>query len=156
MDINSIFETNILNLIVVIGIVVKVIGGAATDFLNDRKCRIERRFIADKERSARNDLALKDAQTRLTNAQKERSLVEHKSMLDITQAEKTMIESLDHELRRLETENALTVQRKKQDTVETIGQILVKLSIKKAENPDLYDYCYSSLMSSKDFYLCRL
>jgi len=145
MDINRIFETNILNLIVVIGIVVKVIGGAATDFLSDRKDRIERRFIADKARSARNDLALKDAQTRLTNAQKERSLVEHKSMLDITQEEKDFQASLHYELRRLETENALTVQRKKQDTVEAMGKALVKLSIKKAENLDLYDYYYRSL-----------
>ena len=43
--INNIFETNILNLIVVIAIVVKVIGKIANSFLTTRKKRIIEQFM---------------------------------------------------------------------------------------------------------------
>jgi len=131
--INNIFETNILNLIVVITVVVNVIGDAANSFLNDRQKKIMDQFTdADRERDIANK-RLEDAQLALETAKqyahaiptKYRALAREETLKDH--------QRLESELQRIETEYILTAQRKKQYKVKAVGCALIDVAMAKAE-----------------------
>jgi F0F1-type ATP synthase membrane subunit b/b' len=133
MDINTIFETNILNLIVVIRIVVKVIGNAAREFLDDRIKGIRGRFEKMDVERDRGDKILSDAQAEIVNARKYIHTIKEQCTQTICTEETAMHESLKQELLRIEAENATTVQLKKQETLKKLGCTLIDRSIHLAE-----------------------
>jgi F-type H+-transporting ATPase subunit b len=130
---NDIFETNILNLIVVIAIVVKVIGETADSFLTKRKERIIERFTeADTEENIAN--------TKLTNAQlavktaKEYCCTIREQGQQTLEVEKTKAHKLlERELQRIEQEHTQRVQREQAQNKKAIEQLILRIALRKAE-----------------------
>jgi F0F1-type ATP synthase membrane subunit b/b' len=133
MDINTIFETNFLNLIVVIGLVVKFIGGAATDYLDDRLVKIAKRFAsADEEQDIANKI-LNDAKLALETASQYASTTMNQCLQTILEETNQQTDLLGLELARLESEYSTRINSKTQDALKTLGYALIRQALEDAE-----------------------
>jgi F0F1-type ATP synthase membrane subunit b/b' len=133
MDINTIFETNFLNLIVVICIVVKFIGGAAKDYLDDRLVKIAKRFAsADEEQDIANKI-LNDAKLALETANQYANTTMDQCLKTILEETNQQTDLLSLELTRLESEYSIQINSKTQAVLKTLGYRLIRQALEDAE-----------------------
>jgi len=152
MDINSIFETNFLNLIVVIGLVVKFIGGAAKDYLDDRLVKIAKRFAsADEEQDIANKI-LNDAKLALETASQYANTTTNQCLQMILEETNQQTDLLGLELARLESEYSTRINSKTQDALKTLGCTMIRQALEDAEKHLERDYCFSNRKSSPNIF----
>ena len=163
MDINNIFETNVLNLIVVIGFVVKFIGGTVISYLDDRLIKIAKQFAyMDKKQNIANKI-LNNAKFILKTANQYINIIMNRCLQMIREETNQQIDFLGLELVRLEFEYCTRINSKTQDALKTLGCILIRQALEDAEwhleqdcrffnrKPNLYAFkCVKTLLSFLD------
>jgi F-type H+-transporting ATPase subunit b len=133
LTINNIFETNILNLIVVIAIVVKVIGEAANSFLTTRKKRIIERFEeVDTEQNIA-DTKLKNARLALKAAEEYCRTIREQGQQALIAEKIKAYKLLERELQRIEKEHILTVQREQARRKTAVKREIRRRAFRKAK-----------------------
>ena len=130
----NLFETNILNLTVVIGVVVKVVGDSLRSLLDQR-----RKTILSTLQEA--DLKAKEAKQRLEAAQRtleEARLRVQEIRIQTTQAverEKSIAQKqLEKDLQRLRERKDQRVQLERQRATQSISHQISTLALSSAEN----------------------
>lgn len=130
----NLLETNVLNLAVVIGVVIKVVGDSLRSLLNQR-----RQAILSTLQEA--DLKAKEAKERLEAAQ--RTLEEaHLRVQEIRiqtveaiEREKSMAQKqLESDLNRLRDRRDQAIQLERQRTIQVISRQISDLALNSAEN----------------------
>jgi F-type H+-transporting ATPase subunit b len=130
----DLFETNVLNLIVVVGIVVTFVGDALRDLLDQRrKVILSTLQEADKKAS--------EAQNRLEEAKKSVETARLRTQEILDQASKTaeqesffIQEQFSNDLKRLQDRSQQGIQLERQRTVQSIAQQVANLALITAES----------------------
>nr|YP_009139371.1 ATP synthase CF0 B chain [Lepidodinium chlorophorum]BAR72345.1 ATP synthase CF0 B chain [Lepidodinium chlorophorum] len=129
----KIFETNILNLIVVLAIVVKLIGGIANSFLTKRKERIIEHFIEVDTKQRIADIKLENARLAVKEAE-EYCCIIHEQGQKALAAEKIKARKLlERELQRIEAEHIQIVQCEEAQKEKTTEELVLRIALEKAK-----------------------
>lgn len=130
----NLLETNVLNLAVVIGVVIKVVGDSLRSLLDQR-----RQAILSTLQEA--DLKAKEAKERLETAQ--RTLEEARlrvqeiriQTVEAIEREKSMAQKqLERDLNRLRDRRDQAIQLERQRTIQVISRQISDLALNSAEN----------------------
>jgi len=130
----DLFETNILNLAVVVGIVVVVVGDAFSSLLDQR----QKNVLATLQEA---DNVAREARQRLEDARQSLDAVRLRAKEILIQARKSIeqensltYEQLKENLHRLQESGRQTVQLERQRTIQGIAQQVADLAIVSAES----------------------
>ena len=131
--VNNVFETNILNLTVVISIVVNVIGNAAKGFLRDREKNIMDQFTDTDAKQNIANKRLKNAQFALTTAKQfaEKLPMEYREIVCYEKLKND--QQLEGEFQRMKTKCILTAQREKQNKAKELRCFVIDKAMMKVE-----------------------
>jgi F-type H+-transporting ATPase subunit b len=130
----DLFETNILNLAVVIRIVVNVVGDAVTNLLDQRKKNVlaslqEADTVAQNARQR-----LEEARTVIETVRGQAQGILRQARTSIEQENRVAQVRLKENLQRLQERGRQTVQLERQRTIQVIIQQVADLAIVSAEN----------------------
>jgi len=130
----NLFETNVLNLAVVVGIVVTVVGDAFRTLLDQRK-KIVLSTLQEADQKAR------EAQQRLEEAQKSvetarlRAQEIRTQAIQVAEQESSMIQQqLQNDLQRLQERGQKAVKLEYQRTIQRVTQQIATLALTTAES----------------------
>lgn len=156
----NLLETNVVNLAVVIGVLVKYGGEIATQTLNDRKEKIVKSISDADERYAEAQRKLEKAKQRVELAEKKADKIRKQGFLTADQTAKAIRERAEQDIKRLEiskqttfeiTERKLTVYLYK-ETVRNIMRKAREILIEIVWSSSSLEY-RSEIV---DFYAARL
>jgi F-type H+-transporting ATPase subunit b len=130
----NLFETNILNLTVVVGIVVTIVGDAVRSSLDQRRQTILAR-LQEADQKAR------EAETRLNEAQKavETSRLRAKEIciqaVQIAEQESSIMKNqIKEDMKRLQERGRQAIQLERQKAIQSIAQKVATSALTRAEN----------------------
>lgn len=152
MDINNIFETNFLNLIVVISFVVKFIGGTVKSYLDDRLIKIAKQFAHTDKKQNIVDKILNNAKFILKIASQYINIITNRCLQMIFEETNQQIDLLGLELVRLEFEYCTRINSKMQDVLKTLGYIMIRQALEDAEKYLERDYCFFNRKPSPNIF----
>lgn len=127
----NIFETNILNLAVVLGVVISFIGDALRSLLNNRKQIIVKNLQEADERANEAQEKLTQARIQFEFAQKKAGEIKEQGILTAEQEKTEAIRQADQDALRLEELKQETLLFQQQKAVSEISQQVITLALKQ-------------------------
>ena len=128
----NIFETNIINLAVVIAIVVSFVGDALRELLATRKKKITDNISLADARVAEMEQRISDAKAQLEKAKKRASQIREQGVLTAEQEKNLCIEQAQREATRLKQLKDDSIRLQQQKAIQSISQQIVTLSVQQA------------------------
>ena len=128
----NIFETNIINLSVVIAIVISFVGDALRELLENRKQKIFDNISLADARAEEMEQRINDAKTQLEKAKKRASQIREQGILAAKQEKDLCISQAEMEAARLKQLKDDSIRLQQQKAIQNISQQIVTLSVQKA------------------------
>lgn len=129
----NIFETNIINLAVVIGVVVSFVGDAVRELLDNRKKTILQNIFAADARAKEVEEKMNQAKLQLETAEKKATEIKQQGLIAAEREKKLCIEQAEEETARLKQVKQNTINLQQQKAIEQISQQIVLLSLKQVK-----------------------
>lgn len=127
----NIFETNIINLAVVIAIVVSFVGQALRELLDNRKKNILQNIDAADARAKEVEEKMNQAKLQLASAEKKAMEIREQGSISAEREKKVCIEQATEETARLKQVKQDTIYLQQQKAIQHISQQIVSLSLKQ-------------------------
>lgn len=127
----NILETNLINLVVVIGVVVSFGGNALQSLLNNRKQIILNNLDEANTKAKQAQEKLSKAKTRLETAKAKATEIRNQGQKTAQQEKNQCIDQTTQDVLRLETVKKETIQFQQQKTITQISQQVVSLAVNK-------------------------
>jgi F-type H+-transporting ATPase subunit b len=131
---SNIFETNILNLAVVLGIVVTVVGEAVRELLEERRKTILLALEEADQKAAAAQQRLRDAQKSVETARVRAEQIRLQATQTIEQENLSIQKQLERDLKRLRERGAETINLEYQRAVQAIARQVTTLALTAAES----------------------
>lgn len=128
----NIFETNIINLAVVIAIVVSFVGDALRELLENRKQKIFDNISLADERLQEMEQRVRDAKTQLEKAKQRANQIREQGLLAAKQEKASCISQAEMEAARLKQLKDDSIRLQQQKAIQNISQQIVTLSVQQA------------------------
>lgn len=127
----NIFETNIINLSVVIAVVVSFVGDAVKELLKNRKETILNNLREADLRAAEAQEKLNQAKEQLQAAQKKAAEIREQGILSAELEKKLCIKQAEEDALRLKQVKQDTIRLQQQKAIQQITQQIVELALQK-------------------------
>jgi F-type H+-transporting ATPase subunit b len=149
----NIFETNILNLAVVLGIVVTVVGDALRSILNQRRQNILSTLAEADAKSRESQNRLEEAKKSVVAARFRAQEIRLQAIQVAEQENLSAQSKLADDLQRLRDRGRQRIQLARQQTVQTIAQQVASLAVTTAESTLLKSFGSQTSATSKQIEL---
>jgi len=130
----NLFETNVLNLVVVLRVVVVVVGDALRTLLDQRRQTILSTLQEASKKAREAQQQLENAQKAVETAQLRAQEIRIKMVQVVEQENYAIQQQLNEDLRRLQERGRQAIQLERQRTVQIIAQQVANLALVTAEN----------------------
>jgi F-type H+-transporting ATPase subunit b len=127
----NIFETNVINLAVVIGVVVSFVGDAVRELLDNRKKTILQNICAADARAKEVEEKMNQAKLQFEKAEKKAAEIREQGFIVAEREKKACIEQAEEETARLKQVKQDTINLQQQKAIQQISQQIVLLSLKQ-------------------------
>jgi len=145
----NLFETNVLNLAVVVGIVVKVVGDAFKNLLDQRRERILLTLQDVDKKANEAKVQLEEAQQKLQAARLSAQEI-RTQVVGFAEAEDLLVKKqLKKDLQFLKEKSLQVIQLERQRTMQLISDQVANLALVAAENILLKTFCSGGVLRSK-------
>nr|YP_010045009.1 ATP synthase CF0 subunit I [Blidingia minima]AWX53122.1 AtpF [Blidingia minima]QPF96274.1 ATP synthase CF0 subunit I [Blidingia minima]QUX32852.1 ATP synthase subunit b [Blidingia minima] len=128
----DIFETNVINLAVVITVVITVVGDALKDFLETRKAKIIDNISASDKRVAEIELKLEEAQNKLAKAKEKAIEIEQQGAVAAKEEQALCIQQAEDEAKNLKQRKESSIELQQKKAIQEISKQIISLSLKQA------------------------
>jgi len=128
----DIFETNVINLAVVIAVVITVVGDAFNDFLSTRKQTILDNISASDKRVADIEMKLNEAKSKLAKAREKAIEIEQQGLITAKEEQALCIQQAEEEADNLKQRKESSIQLQQKKAIEEISKQIISLSLKQA------------------------
>lgn len=142
----NIFETNILNLAVVIAIVISFVGDALRELLETRRQKIMDNISLADARVQEMEQRISNAKMQLEKAKKRASQIREQGSLTAEQEKNLCIEQAQMEATRLKQLKDDNIRLQQQKAIQNISQLIVTLSVKQA-----YEQLKGRMVTGRNF-----
>ena len=130
----DIFETNVLNLAVVVGIVVTVVGDALRTLLDQRR-KVILSILQEADQKARDSQKrLEDARNAVEIARLLAQEIRTQAIQTVEQESLTRQKQLEEDLQRLQQRRSQSIQLVRQQTIQSVVNEVSQLAVNSAEN----------------------
>jgi F-type H+-transporting ATPase subunit b len=129
----NLIETNVLNLRVVVRIVVKVVGDAVKNILDERRQIILSTLQEADKKERKIQQQLREAKKALETAQITAQEIRSQSNEAVQQENYTIKKKLDEDLKRFQESSSKTIKLERQQIIEFITQQVAVLAVRNAE-----------------------
>lgn len=130
----NLFETNILNLAVVLGVVIKVVGGSLQSLLDQRRQTILLTFQEAELKAEEAAQRLEEAQRALEAARVRGKEIRLQAVQTVEREKIIIQEQLERDLRRLQERGNQAIQLERQRITQAISRQISNLAVTSAEN----------------------
>jgi len=130
----NLIETNVLNLRVVVRIVVKVVGDALKNILDERRQIILSTLQEADKKERKIQQQLREAKKALETAQITAQEIRSQSDEAVQKENYAIKKKLDEDLKRFQESSSQTIKLERQQIIEFIAQQVAVLAVKNAEN----------------------
>jgi F-type H+-transporting ATPase subunit b len=127
----NIFETNVINLAVVIAVVVSFVGDALRELLDNRKKLILQNISAADARAKEIEDKMNQAKLQLETAEKKATEIQAQGLIAAEREKQVCIEQAEEETARLKQVKQDTINLQQQKAIQQISQQIVLLSLKQ-------------------------
>lgn len=141
----NIFETNLINLSVVIGVVVSFVGNALRSLLENRKQTIVNNLEEADNKAKEAQEKLTKAKTRLEAAKSKALEIKNQGAITAEQEKKQCISQTEQDALRLEQVKQETIQFQQQKAISQVSQQVIAIALTKVReklsnqlNPDFH------------------
>jgi len=128
----DIFETNVINLAVVITVVITVVGDAFKDFLQTRQTTILDNISAADKRVDDIKIKLNEAQSKLDNAKEKAIEIEQQGAVAAREEQVLCIQQAEDEANSLKQRKESSIQLQQKKAIQEISKQIISLSLKQA------------------------
>lgn len=128
----NIFETNVINLSIVIAIVISFIGDALKELLENRKKTILENMCAADARAREVQEKLNQAKKKLENAKQKALQIKQQSLVTAKEEQANCIAQADKEAQRLKQRKEDNLYLQQQKAIKQISKQIITLSVEKA------------------------
>lgn len=128
----DIFETNVINLAVVIAVVISLVGDALRELLETRKQKILDNISLADARAKEMEDRISQARTQLENAEKRAIEIREQGILSAEREKDLCISQADDEAVRLNQLKDDSIRLQQQKAIQQISRQIVALSVKQA------------------------
>jgi len=128
----DIFETNVINLAVVITVVITVVGDAFKDFLQTRQTTILDNISAADKRVDDIKIKLNEAQSKLDNAKEKAIEIEQQGAVAAREEQVLCIQQAEEEAKSLKQRKESSIQLQQKKAIQEISKQIISLSLKQA------------------------
>jgi F-type H+-transporting ATPase subunit b len=128
----NIFETNVINLSIVITIVISFVGDALKELLENRKKTILENMCAADARAREVQDKLNKAKQKLDNAKQKALQIKQQSLMTAKQEQAGCIAQADKESQRLKQRKEDNLYLQQQKAIKQISKQIIILSVEKA------------------------
>jgi len=128
----NLLDTNLINLVVVIGVLVYFGKGVLTTILNNRKETILSTIRDAEERYQQATEKLNQARTRLEQAKAKAEEIRINGLLQIEREKQELIKAADEDCKRLEDSKNITISFEEQKAIVQVRQQVSRLAVKRA------------------------
>ena len=130
----NLFETNVLNLIVVLGVVVTFVGDALRTLLDQRQ-RIILSTLQEVDQKAKEvQQRLEDAQRAVEAARNRSQEIRNQAIKTVEQENITIQEALKSDLKRIQERGRQRIKLERQRIVQSVAQQVARITLKMAES----------------------
>jgi F-type H+-transporting ATPase subunit b len=130
----NLLETNIVNLAVVVGVLVKYGGEIATQTLNDRKEKIVKSISDAEERYAEAQQKLQEAKQDIELAKQKAEEIKKQSFLTADQTVKAILKRAEQDIKRLEDSKQITLQLEEEKALNEVCGRVSRSALTKAKS----------------------
>jgi F-type H+-transporting ATPase subunit b len=127
----NIFETNVINLAVVIGVVVSFVGDAVRELLKNRKETIVNNLREADNRALEAQEKLSQAKAQLAAAQKKATEIREQGLVAAEKEKKLCIKQAEEDAARLKQVQQDTIRFQQQKAIQQISQQIVSLALQQ-------------------------
>ena len=127
----NIFETNVINLAVVITVVISFVGDAVRELLDNRKKTILQNICAADARAQEVQEKIQQAMAQLQAAEKKASEIRSQGLVSADREKKLCIQQAEEEATRLKQVKEDTIRLQQQKAIQQISQQIVVLSLQQ-------------------------
>jgi F-type H+-transporting ATPase subunit b len=145
----NLFETNVLNLIVVLGVVVTFVGDALRTLLDQRRKTILSTLQEVDQKAKEVQQRLEDAQKAVEVARNRAQEIRNQAILTVEQENITIQEALKIDLNRIQERGKQRIKMERQRMVQSVAQQVAKITLRIAENTLLMTFSSQRKSRSK-------
>lgn len=127
----NIFETNVINLSVVIAVVVSFVGDAVRELLDNRKKTILQNICAADARAQEVQEKMNQAMAQLQAAEQKATEIREQGLVAAEREKKLCIQQAEDEAARLKQVKEDTIRLQQQKAIQQISQQIVVLSLQQ-------------------------
>jgi F-type H+-transporting ATPase subunit b len=128
----NLLETNIINISVVLGVLIKVGGEVVIKTLTERKENILKSLSDADERFAEAQAKVSSAKTEIENAKSKAKLIRSQSLTNETKIVIAILENAQQEINRLQKSKKITIQLEEKKLVSEVYERVIGLVITQA------------------------
>lgn len=128
----NIFETNVINLAIVITVVISFVGDALRDVLDNRKKTILDNLNAASARALEIEEKLNNAKRALEDSNVQAQQIREQTLIAIEREKHACMNQADDEIKRLNKLKDNTIRSHQQKAIREISQKVINLSLKQA------------------------
>lgn len=130
----DILETNLVNLLIVIGLLVYLGRGFLGKVLNDRRSAIEATITEAEQRKQKAAAALAEEQQKLAQAQQEATRIRAAAEEQAAKAKASILEQAERDIQRLRESVSQDVDAERSKAIAELRQRVTALALQKAES----------------------